>query len=117
MDSTVNCIKLGTDTDIYKQGYEPYQISDYIVDSSVSAELQIMTEDYVKNQLNYPATADFPWLDWSYGRERDLYSVSSKVTAKNAFGVEDELAFRLIYQVDGSSATWCILSLMDRSCQ
>lgn len=105
MDSTVNCIKLGDDTDIYKQGYEPYQISDYIVDSSICAELRTITEDYVKKQLNYPATADFPWLDWSYGRERDLYSVSSKVTAKNAFGVKDELEFCLIYQVDESSAT------------
>ncbi len=105
MDSTVRTIKLGIDTDIYKQGFEPYQVSDYIVDSSIAAELQMMAEDYVKSKLNYPATADFPWFDWSYSREGDLYSVRSKVTAKNAFGVEDELPFRLIYQIDGNTAT------------
>lgn len=99
MDSTVNCIKLGVDNDIYKQGYEPYQISDYLVDSSVAAELQSMSKDYVKQQLNYPSSADFSWLDWAYGRERDLYSVSSNVKAKNAFGVESEVPFKLIYQV------------------
>lgn len=36
---------------------------------------------------------------------RDLYSVSSKVSAKNAFGVEDEIMFKLIYQVDASTTT------------
>lgn len=105
MDSTVNTIKLGADTDIYKQGFEPYQVSDYIVDSSVADSLCILAEERVKSQLNYPATADFSWLDWSYGRERDLYSVSSSVTAKNAYGVESELPFTLIYQVDGDTAT------------
>lgn len=44
-------------------------------------------------------------FDWSFGRERDLYSVSSKVSAKNAFGVEDEIMFKLIYQVDASTTT------------
>lgn len=104
MDSTVNSIKLGVDTDIYKQGFEPYQVSDYIVNPSIVSDLQVMTEDYVKSKLNYPATAKFPRFDWSYGRERNLYFVSSHVTAKNAFGVEDNLSFSLTYQVDGSSA-------------
>ncbi|MGI6507174.1 MAG: hypothetical protein ACOX4A_02145 [Saccharofermentanales bacterium] len=105
MDSTVNCIKLGVDTDIYKQGYEPYKVSDYIVDPAISDDLQTKTEDYVKGQLKYPTTAVFSLFDWSFGRERDLYSVSSKVSAKNAFGVEDEIMFKLIYQVDASTTT------------
>lgn len=105
MDSTVNSIKLGVDTDIYKQGYEPYQISDYLVDSSVASELQSISEEYVKEKLKYPSSADFAWLDWAFGRERDLYSVSSSVQAKNAFGVEREVPFKLIYQVKEKSYT------------
>lgn len=63
-----------------------------------------MSEEYVKNQLNYPSTADFPWLDWAYGRDHDLYVLSSRVTAKNAFGVEDELPFTFRYQITDNSA-------------
>lgn len=103
MDSTINTIKLGTDTDIYKQGYEPYQVSDYIVDSNITAELQIMSEDYVKNQLNYPATADFSLLDWAFGRDHNLYSVASTVKAQNGFGVETEMPFTFTYQVIGDN--------------
>lgn len=105
MDSTVNTIKLGKDMDLYKRGYEPYPISDYIVDSSVSSELQTKSKEYIKKQLNYPATANFPLLDWSIGRERNQYSVSSKVTAKNAFGVKEEIQFKLIYLVGDDTAT------------
>lgn len=103
-DSTVNTIKLGADTDIYKQGYEPYNVADYIVDSSIASELTTLSESYVSSQLNYPSSADFAWLDWSYGRDHNLYSVSSTVTAQNAFGVEEELSFRLIYQVNDGTA-------------
>lgn len=103
MDSSVNCIKLNADTDIYKQGYEPYQISDYIVDTDIAAQLRTITEEHVISKLNYPSSADFPWFDWSYGRERDVYVVSSSVEAKNAFNVEDELSFTLYYRVQGSN--------------
>lgn len=104
MDSTVAAIKLGADTDIYKQGFEPYQVSDYIVDPSIAAELQVISEDHVKSQLNYPSTADFSWLNWGFGRDHDLYSVSSTVKAENAFGVEDELPFTITYQVTDGQA-------------
>lgn len=103
MDSTVNTIKLGADTDIYKQGFEPYQVKDYMVDSAVASKLQVMSEEYVKNHLNYPSSADFAWLDWAYGRDHDIYSVSSTVTAQNAFGIKDELPFRLIYLINDDS--------------
>lgn len=35
MDSSVNTIKLGEDIDIYKQGFEPYQVEDYVVDMGI----------------------------------------------------------------------------------
>ena len=103
MDSTVSSIKLGDDTDIYKQGYEPYQVSDYIVDTDITAKLQVISEDYIKEQLNFPSTADFALLDWAFGRDHDLYSVSCNVTAQNGFGVESEIPFALTYQVFGDN--------------
>lgn len=102
-DSTVNCIKLGNNTDVYKQGFESYQIADYIVETDTAVELQVLSEEEVKSQLNFPATASFPWEGWTYGRERDLYSVSNTVLAKNALGIEEEAHFKLIYQVNNAS--------------
>ena len=103
MNSTVNSIRLGADTNVYLQGYEPYQISNYLIDTQTMAKLESDAKAKVKSQLNYPSTADFPWLDWSFGRDHDLYTVSSSVKAKNAFGVEDELPFKLIYQLTNNT--------------
>ena len=87
MDSTVNTVKLGADTDLYKQGYESYQIDDYIVDDSAETNLIMISEDVVKLQLNYPSTAKFSIFGWSFGRNRKLYFVTNQVTAQNSFGV------------------------------
>lgn len=103
MDSTIKSIKLGADIDVYKQGFEAYQVKDYIIDSNIAAELQEISKEHIKNQLNYPSSADFAWLDWTYGRDHDIYSISSSVTAKNAFGVKDDLPFTLTYQINGDS--------------
>lgn len=100
IDSSINAIKLGNETDIYKQGFEPYQIDDYIVDSSTAVKLQQLSEEYVKSQLNYPATANFSWLGWAYGRNHDIYFVSNNVTAQNAFGVEEEIPFVIRYKIE-----------------
>lgn len=105
MDSTVSSIRLGVDTYIYKQGHESYNIEDYLVDSDMQTTLQMKAEDKVKLHLNYPSTADFPLLDWSFGRDHELYSVSSSVEAKNAFGVESEVPFKLIYKIQDDTAT------------
>ena len=104
MDSSVASIKLGVDTDLYKDGYESYHISDYIVDSGLAYNLQSVTTEKVKEQLNFPSTADFKLLDWSFFRECNVYSLSSSVEAKNAFGVESEVPFQAKYYVNGDSA-------------
>lgn len=104
MNSTVYSITLGVDTHVYLQGYEPYHISNYIIDSYTQSSLKTNAMSQVKSQLNFPSTADFPWLDWSYGRDHDLYSVSSSVKAKNAFGVEDEIQFTLIYYIKDNTS-------------
>lgn len=114
MDSTVRSIKLGVDTDIYRQGYEPYNIEDYIMDSDIQTTLQMKAEDKVKLHLNYPSTADFPLLDWSFGRDHELYSVSSTVEAENAFGVESDVSFKLIYKIKDNISTLVYFSLGDQ---
>lgn len=102
MDATINSINLG-DYQIYLQGYEPYQVADYIVNASIATELQTAAEKYVKDRLNYPSTADFSWLDWSFGRDHELYSVASHVKAKNGLGVESDIPFKLIFSIDGGT--------------
>lgn len=103
MDNTVKTIKLGANTDIYSKGYEPYQVSDYIVDQNTAYSLMTQSEKYVKEALAFPATAEFPLFDWSIGRMKNYYTLSSTVTAQNAFGVEIELPFTINYEVDGDA--------------
>lgn len=110
-DSTVNTIKSDNDIDIYKQGYEPYRVEDYIITADMAAKLQSMAEKQVKSQLNYPSTADFSWLNWSYAREVDVYSVASSVQAENAFGVKSEVPFMLQYKIADGSATLIYFAL------
>lgn len=115
MDGSIESIRVGTDTDLYRRGYEPYLIDDFIVSEDMKSKLQICAEEAVTACLSYPSTADFPLMDWSFGRDHNFYSASSHVTAKNSFGVEIEIMFvakfydegdtiRLIYlMLDGSA--------------
>lgn len=68
------------------------------VDASTYSQLQVMSQNIVKQYLKYPNTAKFPWLDgWGVGRSDDNYRISGKVTAKNAFGVESEMSFSVYF--------------------
>ena len=102
-DGTIQSLSIGLDVDLYKLGYESWTIDNFIVDSDAENAAIEKTKELVKACLNYPSTADFPWLDWSVGRSFNWYSVSSKVTAKNAFGVESEIPFVAIFWVEGNS--------------
>ena len=68
------------------------------VDANTYSQLQVMSQNIVKQYLNYPNTAKFPWLDgWGVGRSDDNYRISGKVTAKNGFGVESEMTFSVYF--------------------
>jgi hypothetical protein len=108
----VDSINLNSELRVYQSGYEPYSINDYIVDIDKAESLIPLSEDLVKTQLNYPATADFPLLDWSYGRDRSLYYLSSTVTGQNAFGVEEELPFTIAWN-DNGDTTSVVYFLLD----
>jgi hypothetical protein len=103
-DNTVSSINIG-DIKVYCQGFEPYSIDDFIVDMDIAEQLILDSEDYVKSNLNYPSSADFSLLNWSYGRERNYYQLSSSVEAENAFGVKSEIPFTIIYNVNGDAYT------------
>lgn len=111
MDGTINSVEVGNQIMLYQQGYEPWNIEDFIVSEDVKVTITMMAEDAVKQCLNYPATADFPWLDWSYGRMFNRYSVKSYVTAKNGFGVESEVPFTAQFWVEDGTASLIYLEV------
>lgn len=100
MDGTIESVRVGTDIDLYKKGYESWPIENFLIDDDLKPQLMTCAEDAVKACLNYPATADFPLLDWSFGREFDRYYVNSNVEAQNAFGVPSEIPFTAVFTVD-----------------
>ena len=102
MDGTVNSVGIGN-TNLYEQGYETWTVDNFIVDPDVKATVIEDTKDLVKPYLNFPSSADFPWLDWSVGRSFNWYSVSSEVTAENAFGVKSDIPFTAIFWVEDNS--------------
>lgn len=93
MDGTISTITVGEDIDLYKQGFEPWKIENFIVDEDMKDSLIYCAEEAVSACLNYPASADFSLLDWSFGRQFNRYTVNSSVKAVNAFGVPGELPF------------------------
>lgn len=100
MDGTINTIKVGVDIDLYKQGFEPWKIENFMVDDDLKDSLIYCAEESVSACLKYPTAADFPLLDWSFGREFNRYTVNSYVEAVNAFGVPSELPFTAGFWVD-----------------
>lgn len=71
----------------------------------------------VRDQLIDPGSASFPWVaDTVVDRRRDTYLVKSRVTAANAAGGRQEMAYRceIRYRGDGNVAdaeSWQLLSL------
>lgn len=100
MDGTINSLKVGNDIDLYKQGFEPWKIENFLVSESDKNNLIYCTQEAVSSCLNYPSTADYPLLDWSFGRQFNRYTVNSYVEAKNAFCVPDKLNFTAGYWIE-----------------
>ncbi len=112
-DGSVNSITIGNTTDIklYEQGYEPYDIADYIVDADTAFSVVPLAEEQIKSHLNYPSTANFSLLDWSYGRQKNTYYLRSSLTAENGFGVKDDILFSCAYDVSGNTASLVFLEI------
>lgn len=97
---------------IYERGYEPYSIKDYISTSSYDTaySLFILSQNQIETLLKYPSTAKFD-PDYSYTCSSDIYTISGIVSAKNALGVQQEMAYIVKYQVIDETATLKYLKL------
>ena len=77
----------------FLKNYNDVHVPEKEVTSDEFVELQLMSEDVVKQYLNYPSTANFDVLSYRVGRRDDHYQITGSVNAQNGFGVEDKLPF------------------------
>ncbi|MFW2137120.1 hypothetical protein ACK2M7_12715 [Chryseobacterium sp. TY4] len=62
--------------------------------TNYSTEAFMISQNYVKAHLNYPAESDFNFLpDFAEEQEPNLYRVVGSLSAKNAFGVKSEIQY------------------------
>lgn len=73
--------------------YSDVHIPNTEVDFDTYNTLQGLAINEVKKYLNYPSTADFDLLSWGIGRSDDNYKIIGNVTAKNGFGVKQDINF------------------------
>lgn len=77
--------------DLYKNGAMVNQIGDFTLSALDWAEATVLAERYVQAALKAPSTAKFPGTvleadQWSIGRYKDIFQVSSYVDSQNSFG-------------------------------
>lgn len=106
-DNTVNKIISGTIT-FYEKGKAVSNVNDRNITSAQMSTLKSSTEDIVKKSLKAPSTAKFPggfldpFTDWSFGRNKDIYTVSSYVDAQTSFGAMIRSEFIVKYNLPES---------------
>ena len=78
-DSTISSVKIGEDgTDIYLEGYEPYDADDYLVTESMVQGYSYSLINAVEIAFNYPEIYEFAG-DWVYKHEEPFYYASGTV--------------------------------------
>lgn len=75
-----------------------------------------MAKDFIKQDLQNPATADFDLLDCRSEKNYDSsYTVMRKVSAKNSLGVEKEYIYKIIIGFTGGEkydrSSWTLVSM------
>lgn len=89
----------------YLKNYSDVHVPEKEVTLEVYGELQSLATSAVKQYLNYPDTADFGALDWKIGRSDEKYQILGKVTAKNGFGVKEDILFSVWFIANGTEYT------------
>ena len=89
----------------FLKNYSDVHVPEKEVTLEVYGELQSLATSAVKQYLNYPDTADFGALDWKIGRSDEKYQILGKVTAKNGFGVKDDILFSVWFIANGTEYT------------
>lgn len=103
IDNSVESINF-SDTKVYYKNHESLNLSNYLIDQNIAENLKSISIDKVKDELYFPESADFSNYSWGFIHWGDIYGVSSKVKAKNAFGVESEIKFNLHFDISDSSS-------------
>lgn len=72
-------------------------------------EAKVMCEDFVRDRLLAPATADFPWLDYEANCSGEQCAVRSYVDSENSFGAKLRTTYRCVVRKSGDR--WELLEL------
>lgn len=89
-DDTFGSLQVTYDMLYYDEWYLPTSTTE-------QASYQTKTETAVKSILKSPKTADFPLLDWFFGKNHFYFAVQSYVDAQNSFGAVVRSDFTFIY--------------------
>lgn len=89
----------------YLKNYSDVHVPQKEVTLEVYQELQSLATIAVEQYLNYPNTANFSAFDWKIGRSDEKYQIIGKVTAKNGFGVKDDMFFSVWFISDNTGYT------------
>lgn len=89
---------INTDTTEINLPEKPIENTSSISSSNTSESINpcIISEDFIKQDLYNPSSADFSMFDCSADKNSDgTYTILRKVSAKNSFGVEKEFIYKL----------------------
>ena len=87
---TFNSLQVTYDMSYYEEWY--LELTD-----KEKVKYQMDAKERIKSILSFPQTANFPWTDWSYGKNLFYIVIASHVDYKNAYGVEIRTKFALAY--------------------
>ncbi len=105
---------IDSEKDVYKSlsvkfDLEYYEEWSRQYSSQEQGRYQQLTKDTVEACLLVPESAEYPWLDWNYGKNDYYFYVSSYVHALNMFGVEIKHEFKFIYYVNTNEIAYAVL--------
>lgn len=109
----------------YEENYEPTSNISKTEDYSSSgsngsydsdANPCLMSEDFIKQELNYPKEASFPFLDChSTDNGGGKYTVLRKISTKNAYGMEKDYIYKVELRYKGGISVdidnWELISI------
>lgn len=91
-------------------------ISNSYTNSDENANPCIISEDFIKQDLRHPTTADFSMFDCSTDKNTDgTYTILRKVAAKNSLGVESSFIYKVTLGFKGGNwvdmSNWTLIKM------
>lgn len=110
-DRTINSINSGT-TKYFENGKAVRNANDHIYTIDQKIQIKIWAEDAVSAKLKAPSTATFANSgEWSYSRDKDIFTAVAYVDAQNGFGMMTRSNFAVRIKWDGESSQATVLSV------